>query len=213
MTNINTKKEKVKDDRTRTWAFVAYPESIPENWREILDGLSVPWARSPLHDGDFNATGEPKKPHWHFVISFEGKKSYEQVKEITDLLNAPCPQKCRSIRGAVRYFCHLDNPEKAQYNQDEIISGMGFDIGDALKLSETEKDQILQELENVIFSKRVSEYAHLAFWVNRYHPEYRETLKCNSYHIGQIIKSLRSAEIGLLDIETGELVNEGNQED
>lgn len=109
----NITKASAKDNRSRTWAFVAYPESMPENWREILDALSVPWACSPLHDKDINeTTGEVKKPHRHFVMSFPGKKSYEQIKEITDKLNAPVPQKCLSIRGAVRYFLHLDNPEK-----------------------------------------------------------------------------------------------------
>ena len=71
----NITKASAKDNRSRTWAFVAYPESMPENWREILDALSVPWACSPLHDKDINeTTGEVKKPHRHFVMSFPGKK-------------------------------------------------------------------------------------------------------------------------------------------
>jgi len=198
----------VKDDRTRTWAFVAYPESLPSNWREMLDEMFVPWACSPLHDKDVNeTTGEPKKPHYHVVLSFEGKKSYEQVKEITDKLNATAPQKCRSVRGAVRYMAHLDNPEKAQYSTSDITSGMGFDVDDALKLSATEKDQILQRIEDFIWAKHVKEYAHLAYWVSKYHPDWRETLKSNSYHIGQIVKSIRNnEECPLVDLETGEPV-------
>lgn len=200
---------RVKDDRTRTWAFVAYPESLPPNWRAVLDEMGVPWACSPLHDKDVNeTTGEPKKPHYHVVLSFSGPKSYEQVKEITDKLNTTVPQKCHSVRGAVRYMAHLDNPEKAQYSTSDITSGMGFDVDDALKLSATEKDQILQQLENFIFGRHVREYAHLAYWVSKYHPDWRETLKCNSYHIGQIIKSIRNsgAENPLVDLETGEVV-------
>ena len=208
MQNVDKPKKTVKDDRTRTWAFVAYPESLPPNWRAVLDELYVPWACSPLHDKDINeTTGEPKKPHYHVVLSFDGKKSYEQIKEITDKLNAPAPQKCRSVRGAVRYMAHLDNPEKAQYSVSDITSGMGFDVDDALKLSATEKDQILQTLENVIWTKHVSEYAHLAYWVSKYHPEWRQTLKENSYHIGQIIKSIRHGQdVPLIDLETGEAV-------
>lgn len=198
----------VKDDRARTWAFVAYPESLPPNWRAVLDEMNVPWACSPLHDKDVNTTGEPKKPHYHLVLSFSGPKSYEQVKEITDKLKATVPQKCYSVRGAVRYMAHLDNPEKAQYSTSDITCGMGFDVDDALKLSATEKDQILQRLEDFIFERHVREYAHLAYWVSKYHPEWRETLKCNSYHIGQIIKSIRNSgeENPLIDLETGEVV-------
>lgn len=208
----NITKASAKDNRSRTWAFVAYPESMPENWREILDALSVPWACSPLHDKDINeTTGEVKKPHRHFVISFPGKKSYEQIKEITDKLNAPVPQKCLSIRGAVRYFLHLDNPEKAQYGdrKNEILSGGSFDIEDALKLSATEKDDIVEKLEAVIYEKHVSEYAHLAYWVKTYHREWREVLKANTLHLNSIIKSLRHTR-SLIDIETGEVIFDDN---
>lgn len=209
MANITKPKE--KDNRFRTWNFVAYPESMPENWREILDALSVPWACSPLHDRDKNDTGEIKKPHRHFVLSFPGKKSYEQIKEITDKLNAPAPQKCMSIRGSVRYFLHLDNPEKAQYGdrRNEILSGGSFDIEDALKLSATEKDEIVEKLEAVIYEKHVAEYAHLAYWVKTYHREWREVLKANAFHLTQIIKSIRHSR-SLVDIETGEVVFDDN---
>lgn len=208
MANIAKTTNHVKDDRARTWAFVGYPESLPTNWRDELDALSVPWCCSPLHDKDVNeTTGEPKKPHRHFVLSFEGKKSYEQVKAITDRLNATVPQKCYSVRGAVRYMAHLDNPEKAQYSTADILSGMGFDVDDALKLTASERDLILQRLEDTIWTKHVKEYAHLAYWVSKYHPEWRETLKSNSYHIGQIIKSIRNnPECPLVDLETGEQV-------
>lgn len=199
-----------KDNRSRTWAFIAYPESMPENWREVLDSLSVPWACSPLHDSDVldSGTGEKKKPHFHFVISFQGKKSYEQIKEITDKLNAPVPEKCHSIRGAVRYFLHLDSPDKFNYSsrRSEIQSGNGFDVEDALKLSSSEEETIALEIEQVIYAKRVAEYSHLAYWVRKYHPEWRSVLKKNSFHLSLIIKSYRHGG-ELIDIETGEVVN------
>ena len=82
-----------KDVRARTWTFVAYPESAPENWRDILDGYHIPWVESPLHDKDVNPDGTVKKAHRHVILLFDGKKSFEQVKDITDALNAPIPQK------------------------------------------------------------------------------------------------------------------------
>ena len=56
-------------DRTRNWTVVLYPESAPENWRDILDALHIEWVESPLHEFDTNATGEVKKPHWHLLLS------------------------------------------------------------------------------------------------------------------------------------------------
>lgn len=55
--------EKKKDGRTRNWTFVLYPDSAPDNWRQILDDKHIEWIESPLHDKDVNANGEPKKPH------------------------------------------------------------------------------------------------------------------------------------------------------
>lgn len=49
------------DGRTRNWCAVVYPDSAPENWRDILDGQHICWVESPLHDQDVNpGTGEVK---------------------------------------------------------------------------------------------------------------------------------------------------------
>ena len=69
-------------DRTRVWTAVVYPDSAPENWRDILDDCHFEWVESPLHEFDTNPTGELKKAHWHIALSFDGPKSYEQVSEI-----------------------------------------------------------------------------------------------------------------------------------
>lgn len=103
-----------KDGRTRNWVFILYPESAPEDWRTKLDDLLIEWVESPLHDKDVNPGGEPKKPHWHILLLFSGSKSYEQIVEITLSVNGTIPKPCISVRGQIRYFAHLDNPEKAQ---------------------------------------------------------------------------------------------------
>ena len=95
-----------KETRTRNWTIVLYPESAPENWREILDDMHIEWIESPLHDKDINANGETKKAHWHILLMFGGVKTYEQVKEITDKLNAPIPERCHNAKAMVRYMAH-----------------------------------------------------------------------------------------------------------
>lgn len=65
--------EKSKDQRARMWTFVVYPESAPENWRDILSDYHIPWVESPLHDKDVNPDGEVKKAHWHIILFFDGK--------------------------------------------------------------------------------------------------------------------------------------------
>ena len=119
--------QKARDTRGRNFATMVYPESAPENWREILAGYYVPAFISPLHDKDVNPTGEPKKPHHHVMLMFEGKKSDEQVREIFKTIGGVGLEKVDSMRGMARYLCHLDNPEKAQYNPSDVVSLCGSD--------------------------------------------------------------------------------------
>lgn len=105
---------KTKDTRSRNFATVVYPDSAPENWLSIASELCVPAFISPLHDKDVNPTGEDKKPHWHVMFMFEGKKSIEQVQELFISFGGVGIEKVNSIRSYARYLCHLDNPDKAQ---------------------------------------------------------------------------------------------------
>lgn len=103
--------------RTRNWTFVVYPESVSSNWRDVLDEEHIQWVESPLHDKDTNADGEIKKAHIHVLVMYDGVKSYNQILEITNKINASVPQKCGSAKGLVRYMVHMDNPEKYQYSK------------------------------------------------------------------------------------------------
>ena len=134
-------------DRTRVWTAVVYPESAPENWRDIIDEQHIEWCESPLHDSDINeATGEVKKPHWHIALAFDGPKSHEQVCEILAPLNCPIPQRCHSLKGCVRYFAHLDNPEKHQYSPSDIVGHGGFDVQAALAPTSARRYELIREM-------------------------------------------------------------------
>lgn len=184
----NSRKEK----RFLSWACVVYPnESLPDNWRELLGELMIPWALSPLHDKDVNADGTPKKAHRHLLLSFHSVKTYSQVKEITDKLKAPAPQPCKDTRGMVRYFLHLDNPEKAQYLREDIIFGGGFDLENALRATATEEEDILDEMTDFIVEHKVKEFWEFAYFVRNEHKEWRTILRKNAFYLTQIIKSIR----------------------
>ena len=79
------------------------PESVREGGEDVLDDLHIAWAESPLHDKDTNADGSVKKPHRHVLLVFDGKKSYEQVSEITDSIGATIPQRCASAKAGALY--------------------------------------------------------------------------------------------------------------
>ena len=119
--------EKKRDDRARNFACVVYPESAPEDWQQILAANFVPAFISPLHDQDIDPQDQPKKPHYHVIMMFEGKKSKDQVQELFDLIGGVGLEVVKSVRGYARYLCHLDNPEKAQYDTAKVKCLCGSD--------------------------------------------------------------------------------------
>ena len=50
MANKNKDGQSYGAGRTRNYACVVYPDSAPENWKEIIAESKVPVFISPLHD-------------------------------------------------------------------------------------------------------------------------------------------------------------------
>ena len=46
------------EDKNRHWTFVMYPESLPENYLEILQQTGLEIAISPLHNKDLDKEKE-----------------------------------------------------------------------------------------------------------------------------------------------------------
>ena len=156
-------KPKTKDSRVRNFATVVYPESAPENWQDILAEQFVPSFISPLHDKDVNPSGEVKKSHYHVVVMFEGKKSIEQAKALFDLINGVGCEVVQSIRGYARYLCHMDNPEKAQYDSSEVRSLCGADYVGTIGLV-TDKYKAIGEMIDFCVDKHIYSYAQLLIY-------------------------------------------------
>lgn len=191
------KSRSTKDDRTRNWTFVIYPidgnPPAPANWRDILDDEHIQWIESPLHDKDINANGECKKSHIHILVMYEGNKSYEQIKEITDKLNAPIPQKCASVRGLVRYMLHLDNPEKVQYDKSLIIGHGGADVAEYLKPTSSSRYQLIGEMRQWVNDTNCVEFCDLFDYAAQSHFDDWFPLLCDNsaYIMGEFIRSRR----------------------
>lgn len=151
---------KASDARKRNFATVVYPESAPEDWRAILAGYFVPAFISPLHDKDLNATGEPKKAHYHVMLMFDGKKSEEQVKTLLESIGGVGLERVESLRGYARYLCHLDNPEKAQYNPSDVVSLNGSDYSYTIGIV-ADKYKAVREMIAFCKANEIVSYAEL----------------------------------------------------
>ncbi len=158
---------KKKDERVRNWTFIVYPESAPENWVEILDELHVPWVESPLHDKDVDENGEISKAHWHIALFFNTKKSYEQILEIAQSVNVKIVKRIDNAKGMIRYFLHLDNPEKYQYPKAEMKAHGGADIEKYLTASGGDHLKILAEIQEWIDETGCVELVELARYAVR----------------------------------------------
>lgn len=150
-----------KKVKKRHWAFVAYPDSLPENWIEMLKQSGLKVAISPLHDRDTNPTGEPKKPHYHVIVSYDGPTTFGNVEGLTKRLNQPIPQPLEQVRGYYRYLTHEDNPEKAQYDKADIRTLNGFNILDFVELTKSEVTKYIREIRRFICDNNITEYAAL----------------------------------------------------
>lgn len=123
------------DRRYRAWTFIIYPDDLPSqiDIYVSLDDFHIPIAISPLHD--MLLEGKPsEKNHYHIILSFDGKKSYEQVLEMLydnfslDGQNRGFtrPEPIQCLASYYRYLCHLDNEDKVKYDPEDIILLGGF---------------------------------------------------------------------------------------
>ena len=177
-----------KEIRTRNYATIVYKESAPKNWVYILEQLFVPAFVSPLHDQDVNPTKEPKKPHWHVVIMFDSVKTKKQAKELFEKIGGIGVETVQSLRGYVRYLCHLDNPEKAQYNPENVKCFCGADYYNTISLV-TDKYKTLKEITQYCKNQNVYSFSNLWEFCEENRPDWFRTLIENAVAVKEYIKS------------------------
>lgn len=127
--------------RSRSFAFIVYPDSTCYDYKGLLSALSrlgVACAVSPLHVPD----SDTKKPHYHILLTFDGVKSIESLENLTDIVTGdlfdfkkicnffnigksdfPHFMIVNSVCGYYRYLIHLDNIDKQQFDNYKISCG------------------------------------------------------------------------------------------
>ena len=150
------------DQRSTTWTFLVYPDSAPADWINLLKNLHVPFIISPLHDKDVKdeTTGELKKPHYHCIVRFRSKKSFSQIKEaICDKINSPIPQPVVDFPMMVRYLVHSDDPDKYQYNIEDIQTYGNIDVMEYIYDKKDYQYEVLKEILDFCQKFDVQEYS------------------------------------------------------
>ena len=174
-TNVNTPTNVTgqTDQRSTTWTLLLYQDSAPENWKDKLKELHVPFIASPLHDKDLKPDGTTKKPHYHIIVRFRSKKSFKQIKEgVCDPLGGPHPQPVFDFPTMVRYLAHLDDPEKAQYNIEDIEVYGNIDVKQYLYNHQEYQMEILKDILNFCEKYDITEYSTICNYARDERPRW-----------------------------------------
>lgn len=183
----------VKDERSRNWVIVFYPDSAPENFMDVISGLCVKCFLSPLHENDVNADGTPKKPHYHLLLMFSGKKSCDQIQEISDLLSGVkvIQYECavRDCKAVARYLIHLDNPEKFQYPRDSVVSFGGVDYIEYIETS-SDVSAILREITEFCIDNMVDSLPLLLTYSLQVRPDWFRIITRQTIYVTALLRSI-----------------------
>lgn len=175
--------------RTRNFATVVYPDSAPENWKEVIADSKIPVFISPLHDKDKNANGEDKKAHYHVMTMYDGPKTEEQAREFFESFGGVGCEIVKSARAYARYLCHLDNPEKAQYDIGDVVAYGGADYH-VLVGTMADKAKAIKEMLIWINECDITCYADLMDYASMQRSDWFDCLiNSGSYTVKEYIKS------------------------
>lgn len=186
-----------KELKKRNWTFELYNDSCAKDWEDYLISTGVPFSYA-YHDKDFTEIGEPKKPHYHVVICFDGPITYQNVSTYAQRVGAAngVVQPVGSVRGIVRYFCHKDNPDKYQYSEDIIQCRNGFDPQDYFCLTVTQQKALKREITSFIRDNNINEYADLIdILMDSELDDMYDIASTNTFFFTQYIKSRRNSQI------------------
>ena len=202
--------------RTRNWTAVVYPDDVPSDWVEKMDG--VKWVQSPLHNKDLNPDGTPKKSHYHVLLMFSAVKTFQQVFDYfaerfgttetaaaadgeaqtaaaaarLSIIGVALPQMVSDRSALVRYFAHLDNPSKHQYNVSDIVGHGGADVLELLQHNKREVACMLIDIEQFIDDNNITELCDLSLRLRGHNIEwYLIVTTQHTYYFNAYLRSRR----------------------
>ena len=192
------------DLRSRNFASIIYPESAPLDFLDRISGLHLKAFLSPLHDRD------DKKPHFHLLLMYDGKKSCEQVKLDFDFVGGVGCEIVKSSKGYARYLCHLDDKDKAQYSVDDVKCFGGADYKSFI-IDSSSKLDILTDIMDFCDQYDVYSFYALCNYCRKHRPDWFSFLSDSSVFIREWLKSRewskQSGRGQIIDPDTGEILS------
>lgn len=177
----------------RHFVYVVYPESAPADWIEQLKQTGLSFVVSPLHDKDIDPTGQPKKPHYHVIVSWGNTTTYRAARGLCDKLQCPRPQALKSPNAMYRYLTHKDNPDKYQYEEQPVTYN-----GWIRPLNAADVVQLKREIWGLVYTEDCQEYGELMMVCAEHGSEYFDVASSHTMFFSKICDGYRHAPVRTL---------------
>ncbi|MBQ2711734.1 MAG: hypothetical protein IJF66_07315 [Clostridia bacterium] len=116
---------KINNDRTRNWSLVTYLTK-DKLLLTIANLDNIRYFAFIEHDKDKLENNEPKPRHIHLALVLKSARTVQQItKKFTNLEEnaGNCfGEPTKSNKAIIQYFLHINEKDKYQYNEEDIIS-------------------------------------------------------------------------------------------
>ena len=191
--------------RYRSFNWIMYNDSLPNWWMDYLDGLHVPiicavhdrdvWTEADEEKEPEHKAGTAKKEHIHCLAVFDGKKSLQQMLAMLEPLGVSYAEPTHNVQSFTRYLLHMDNPEKAQYDQGCLLTFGGAVPDFSRTIPNSEVQAIMGEMCDFIRQNAITEFSELWFYARESKPDWFTVLNNGkAYVINQVLKSCRHSQ-------------------
>lgn len=189
-----------KTIKARNFAFIIYPESLPDDWLECLEKLGVSMAVSPLHDLDEverkfedmtddekaiikNGGKVYKKAHYHVLYVARNPVTTESIRnKIKRALGNNSVSHIEIVDNVEYYYQYLTHESsdaikknKHRYDKKDLVHINGFDIDRYVTLDESEKRELKNLLLHIIRKNHIVNVIQLLDFVEEFGEEYGVT--------------------------------------
>jgi hypothetical protein len=191
--NLGQGDHSMSQSKTRTYTGVFYPEEGAAPLVPLIQHMKttgLPGIISPIHSGD----EEQSKPHVHFMVDYPNPVRLETVRSDYGAVAANgYLEPVRARKQMMRYFLHLDDPDKEQnLDPTDVITIGGAVFDTTPDLTSEDIYRIMLEIQTFIFEENVKEYYDLCrmLQINEKH-DWLKVAMSHTIHYNAYLRSLR----------------------
>lgn len=159
--------------KARAFTGILYPDSAPADWLDRAKSTHLDMLISPIHDKDTNPDNTPKKPHYHILALWDNPTTFNNAQTVLGDIGVANGrvEYVESTPGMARYLTHRDNPEKAQYNTDDVVVLGSVDYEDLCNKVQDKRKHI-GEMTEYIRDNAITSFAAFAYHCQANEPQW-----------------------------------------